>query len=139
MLINSKRIFYLYFVRYYIYLNFFVVIAKMRTSMMSYIKEYMGQLTRVSKILAWMHSCLWLILNQGKKNKRNYSGKKNLFKISKTKKRNFIAPLYRWGSTASSLEPLRGGSLLFTTKFPEIPELILSTLEGWTWFFCHHS
>ena len=25
------------------------------------------------------------------------------------------------GSTASRLEPLRGGSLLFTTKFPEIP------------------
>ena len=28
---------------------------------------------------------------------------------------------YGWGSTASRLEPLRGGSLLFTTKFPEIP------------------
>ena len=31
-----------------------------------------------------------------------------------------MAPFYRWGSTASRLEPLRGGSLLFTTKFPEI-------------------
>ena len=28
---------------------------------------------------------------------------------------------YGLGSTASRLEPLRGGSLLFTTKFPEIP------------------
>ena len=28
---------------------------------------------------------------------------------------------YGWGSTASRLEPLRGGSLLFTTKFPETP------------------
>ena len=27
---------------------------------------------------------------------------------------------YGWGSTASRLEPLRGVSLLFTTKFPEI-------------------
>ena len=27
---------------------------------------------------------------------------------------------YGWGSTASRLEPLRGGSLLFTIKFPEI-------------------
>ena len=35
-------------------------------------------------------------------------------------KKNFMAPFYGWGSTASSLEPLRGGSLLFTTKFPEI-------------------
>ena len=33
-----------------------------------------------------------------------------------------MAPFYGWGSTASKLEPLRGGSLLFTTKLPEIPE-----------------
>ena len=32
-----------------------------------------------------------------------------------------MAPFYGWGSTASRLEPLRGGSLLFTTKFPETP------------------
>ena len=31
-----------------------------------------------------------------------------------------MAPFYGWGSTISRLEPLRGGSLLFTTKFPEI-------------------
>ena len=37
------------------------------------------------------------------------------------KKKNFMAPFYGWGSTASRLEPLRGGSLLFTTKFPEVP------------------
>ena len=36
------------------------------------------------------------------------------------KKTNFMAPFHGWGSTASGLEPLRGGSLLFTTKFPEI-------------------
>ena len=36
-------------------------------------------------------------------------------------KKNFMAPFYEWDSTALSLEPLRGGSLLFTTKFPEIP------------------
>ena len=29
-----------------------------------------------------------------------------------------MAPFHGWGSTASRLEPLRGGSLLFTTKFP---------------------
>ena len=32
-----------------------------------------------------------------------------------------MAPSYGWGSTSSRLEPLRGGTLLFTTKFPEIP------------------
>ena len=35
--------------------------------------------------------------------------------------KNFMTPFYGWGSNASRLEPLRGGSLLFTTKFPEIP------------------
>ena len=37
------------------------------------------------------------------------------------KKKNFMAPFYGWVSTASRLEPLRGGSLLFTIKFPETP------------------
>ena len=31
-----------------------------------------------------------------------------------------MAPFYGWGSTASRLQPLQGGSLLFTTKSPEI-------------------
>ena len=31
-----------------------------------------------------------------------------------------MAPFYGWGSTASRLESLQGGSLLFTTKSPEI-------------------
>ena len=30
-------------------------------------------------------------------------------------------PFYGWDSTASRLQSTRGGSLLFTTKFPEIP------------------
>ena len=32
-----------------------------------------------------------------------------------------MAPFYGWDSTASKLQPLRGGSLLFTIPFPEIP------------------
>ena len=32
-----------------------------------------------------------------------------------------MATFYVWDSTASRLELLRGGSVLFTTKFPEIP------------------
>ena len=32
-----------------------------------------------------------------------------------------MAPFYGLGSFASRLEPLRGVSLLFTTKFREIP------------------
>ena len=34
--------------------------------------------------------------------------------------KNFMAHFYEWGSIASRLESLRGGSLLFTTKSPEI-------------------
>ena len=37
------------------------------------------------------------------------------------KKKNFMTPFYGWGSAASRLQPLRGGSLLFTIHFPEIP------------------
>ena len=36
-------------------------------------------------------------------------------------KKNFITIFFGWCSTASRLEPLLGGSLLFTTKFPKIP------------------
>ena len=32
-----------------------------------------------------------------------------------------MATFYRWGSTASRLVPPRGGSLLFTTMFADIP------------------
>ena len=32
-----------------------------------------------------------------------------------------MAPFNGWGSSASRLQPLRGGSLLFTTKLPQIP------------------
>ena len=46
---------------------------------------------------------------------------KNNFKINVIKKTNFMAPFYGWVSTTSRLKPLRGDSLLFTTKFPEIP------------------
>ena len=40
---------------------------------------------------------------------------------STAKKKKFMAAFYGWGSTASRLELLQGGSLLFTTKFPETP------------------
>ena len=40
-----------------------------------------------------------------------------------------MAPFHRWGSTASRQEPLRGGSLLFTTKFSEIPGTHFINLE----------
>ena len=36
------------------------------------------------------------------------------YKRDADKKNNFMAPFYGWGSAASKLEPLPGGSLLFT-------------------------
>ena len=45
-----------------------------------------------------------------------------------TLKKNFMPPFYGWGSTSSRLEPLQGGSLVFTTKSPEIPGERLSRI-----------
>ena len=48
-----------------------------------------------------------------------------------------MAPFYEWGSTASRLEPLRGGSVLFITKFSEIPGthfIDLGRMKGWVDF-----
>ena len=45
-----------------------------------------------------------------------------------------MAPFYGLGSTASRLQPLRKGSLHFTTKFPEIPGthcINLGRTKGW--------
>ena len=42
-------------------------------------------------------------------------------KVVLKKKKNFMAPFYGSSSTASRLQPLQGGSLLFTIQFPEIP------------------
>ena len=44
-----------------------------------------------------------------------------------------MASFYGWGSAASRLEPLAGGSLLFITKSPEIPGthfIDLGRMEG---------
>ena len=41
-----------------------------------------------------------------------------------------MTTFYGWGSTVSRLEPLRGGSLLFTTNPEKILVLTLSTSEG---------
>ena len=46
------------------------------------------------------------------------------------KKKKFMAPFDGWGWTASKLEPLQGSSLLFTTKFPEIPGANFIDLGG---------
>ena len=58
----------------------------------------------------------WIIHQTKKVNIYFFFKKKKTFTLL-----NFMAPLYGWGSTAARLQPLRGGSLLFTTKFPEIP------------------
>ena len=66
----------------------------------------------------------------------------NLFISNKTylaikhKKKNFMSPFYGWGSSASRLEPLQGGSLLFTSKFPEIPGtyfIDLRSMNSWVY------
>ena len=41
--------------------------------------------------------------------------------LKKTTKKTLWLTFYGWVSTFSKLEPLLGGSLLFTNKFPETP------------------
>ena len=52
---------------------------------------------------------------KSKKNEENQDKYLNL-------KKNFMATFHGCASTASRLEPLRGGNLLFTTKFLGIPD-----------------
>ena len=58
------------------------------------------------------------------------------------KKHNFMTPFYEWGSTASRLQPLPEGFLIFTTKFPGIHGnhfIDLGRMKGWNWYFKHDS
>ena len=59
-----------------------------------------------------------------------------------------MTPFPGWGSTASRLEPLQGGRLLFTTKFPKIPGTHFidpGRMKGWVnlgaiqWFWTRDS
>ena len=43
-----------------------------------------------------------------------------------SKKKNFMAPFYGWGSTASRLQPLRGGSLNLKEKYPLLSKMSLA-------------
>ena len=61
---------------------------------------------------------------------QNKHNKINILNINHENKKNFMAPFYGWSSTASRLEPLQGGSLLFTTSPQKFLVLILSTSEG---------
>ena len=54
--------------------------------------------------------------------------------VQKIPLKKIMASFYRWGLTASRLEPLWGSSLPFTTKFPEIPGthfIDLRMMKGW--------
>ena len=49
-----------------------------------------------------------------------------------------MAPFYYgWGSTASRLQPLRRGSLLFTIQFPEISGIYTVYIKKLGQFFSH--
>ena len=92
-----------------------------KTSKGKYIKtqeKYQQQHTLFTVFLIFFHISSFIYISQ--------NIKKNF--------KNCMAPIYGWASTVSRLDPLRGGSLLFTTKFTEIPgtHLInLGRMKGW--------
>ena len=74
-------------------------------------------------------SILWKILRQKVEISMIQEFEELRFIQSLITKKNLMVPFYGWGSTASRLEPLRGGNLLFTFKFPEIPGTHFIDLE----------
>ena len=48
--------------------------------------------------------------------------------LKNLRKSSFKKAFHGWGLTGSRLEPLQGGSLLFTTKFPELPGIHFNDL-----------
>ena len=69
-----------------------------------------------------------------KKNNRRNPGNVETSNVFVELSKNFMTPCYGWGSTASRLQPLWGGSLLFTIKFPKIPGthfINLGRMKGW--------
>ena len=69
--------------------------------------------------ISWLGSYIQQISNATKANVKCIV---TWWYVGKKRKNIFMASFYGWGSTASRLKPLQGGSLLFTTKFPEIPD-----------------
>ena len=69
---------------------------------------------------------------------QRYISNETLQWTSESIEKNYMTPFYGWGSTASRLEPLWRGSLLFTTKFSEIPGThfinLRSRMKGWVNF-----
>ena len=49
--------------------------------------------------------------------------------LNKENKKAFMVAFYGWGSTGSRLEPLQGGSLLCTNKFPDVPGTLFIDLR----------
>ena len=65
-----------------------------------------------------------LKMNKKRKRKRRlFTGVRKLQEtvLYHVEKKPIYGLVYGWGSTAARLQPLLGGSLLFTSKFPEIP------------------
>ena len=92
------------------------------------------KLRQIQKMFLWGNKKL-KIKNEKLCNKCKDGGLKNVGIVHETL--NFMAPLYGWVWSAARLEPLQGGSLLFTNKFPEIPGthfINLRRMKGWVGF-----
>ena len=83
----------------------------------SYIKRHYGEaiLAKIRKL---------------EKTMIKYSSNTNHLQVLFVAIQKNMGPFYGWGSTGLRLEPLRGGSLLFTTKFPGIPGTHFIDLRG---------
>ena len=60
------------------------------------INEYMTQLTWISKVLAWMHLCLWLIINQENKKINEITQRQKPAQNSKIKKKAKVSLFFEF-------------------------------------------
>ena len=116
-------------------------------------KKYLSQRSSLKHTCSWHDKLivLWILnrqavislrildhwaspLNNILKDSGGFKKKKKQVKKKKWNYNKNMAPFYGYGSAASGLEPIRGGSLLYNTKFPEIPGthfINLRRMKGW--------
>ena len=84
-----------------IYITHFVIVVKM---------NFIHMINVINKNIVWKRSIDW--------DKRHFF----LYVDQSLKKKKLYGPfLWMWFNCLKATEPLRGGSFLFTTKFPGIP------------------
>ena len=99
-----------------------------------FLKHFSGGVVLKTKqyIVVYISNC-WTSYQHGYPINKKLNFEISMFFLKKFLNLNFMAPFYRWGSTASRLLLPWGCSLLFITKFPDIPGTLFIDLRLASW------